>query len=80
MAFLSTRFPIFCCSTKGIDDLCMKYLVEAGVMGVRRVPKGDIKRLAGESSPNARHWPRDFVWDFAFVRVDTAACFITLAI
>ena len=30
----------------GIDDLCMKYLVEAGVIGVRRVKKDDLKRIA----------------------------------
>jgi T-complex protein 1 subunit alpha len=33
-------------STKGIDDLCLKYLVDAGCIGVRRVPAEDIKRLA----------------------------------
>ncbi|CAE7892214.1 CCT1, partial [Symbiodinium sp. KB8] len=33
-------------TTKGIDDLCMKYLVEAGVIGVRRVKKDDLKRIA----------------------------------
>eukprot|EP00439_Symbiodinium_sp_Y106_P005143 s6049_g1.t1 len=33
-------------TTKGIDDFAMKYLVEAGVMGVRRVDKKDIKRIA----------------------------------
>ena len=33
-------------TTKGIDDLCMKYLVEGGVLGVRRVSKADLKRLA----------------------------------
>lgn len=33
-------------STKGIDDLCMKYLVEAGVIGVRRVDRELLKRLA----------------------------------
>lgn len=32
-------------TTKGIDDLCMKYLVEAGVIGVRRVSKQDIRRI-----------------------------------
>jgi len=32
--------------TGGIDDTCMKYLVEAGVVGVRRVPKEDMRRLA----------------------------------
>lgn len=33
-------------TTKGIDDLCMKYFVEAGVFCARRVPKEDLKRLA----------------------------------
>eukprot|EP00977_Amphora_coffeiformis_P014897 scaffold4244_cov167-Amphora_coffeaeformis.AAC.10 len=33
-------------TTKGIDDLCMKYFVEAGVLCARRVNKDDINRLA----------------------------------
>jgi T-complex protein 1 subunit alpha len=33
-------------TTKGIDDLSLKYLVEAGVMAVRRVPKDDLRRVA----------------------------------
>lgn len=33
-------------TTKGIDDLCMKYFVEAGALCARRVPKEDLKRLA----------------------------------
>jgi T-complex protein 1 subunit alpha len=33
-------------TTKGIDDLAMKYLVEGGVIGVRRVPKVDMQRIA----------------------------------
>jgi len=33
-------------TTKGIDDLCMKYFVEAGVLCARRCPKEDLKRLA----------------------------------
>merc|ERR1719444_657281 len=33
-------------TTKGIDDFAMKYLVEAGVIAVRRVDKKDIRRLA----------------------------------
>merc|ERR1712167_165544 len=28
-------------TTKGIDDLAMKYLIEAGILGVRRVDKKD---------------------------------------
>lgn len=30
----------------GVDDLCMKYFVEAGAMAVRRVKKIDLKRIA----------------------------------
>jgi T-complex protein 1 subunit alpha len=33
-------------TTKGIDDMSMKYLVEAGVLAVRRVDKKDIRRIA----------------------------------
>jgi len=33
-------------TTKGIDDFALKYLVDAGVIGVRRVDKRDIRRIA----------------------------------
>lgn len=33
-------------TTKGIDDLCLKYFVEAGAIAVRRVKKEDMKRIA----------------------------------
>ena len=33
-------------TTKGIDDMCLKYFVEAGAMAVRRVKKEDMKRIA----------------------------------
>eukprot|EP01116_Phalansterium_solitarium_P013515 TRINITY_DN3089_c0_g1_i1.p1 TRINITY_DN3089_c0_g1~~TRINITY_DN3089_c0_g1_i1.p1 ORF type:complete len:546 (+),score=244.84 TRINITY_DN3089_c0_g1_i1:72-1709(+) len=33
-------------TTKGIDDLCLKYFVEAGAMAVRRVKKQDLRRIA----------------------------------
>jgi len=33
-------------TTKGIDDMAMKYLVEAGILAVRRVDKKDIRRIA----------------------------------
>lgn len=32
-------------TTKGIDDLCQKYLVDAGVIGVRRCKKEDLRRI-----------------------------------
>ena len=33
-------------TTKGIDDLCLKYFVEAGCIAVRRVKKEDLRRIA----------------------------------
>jgi len=33
-------------TTKGIDDLCLKYFVEAGALAVRRVKKEDLNRIA----------------------------------
>jgi T-complex protein 1 subunit alpha len=33
-------------TTKGVDDLCMKYFVEAGIICARRCAKDDLKRLA----------------------------------
>jgi len=33
-------------TTKGIDDMALKYLVEAGIIAVRRVDKKDIRRMA----------------------------------
>lgn len=33
-------------TSMGIDDLASKYMVEAGCIGLRRVSKGDISRIA----------------------------------
>lgn len=33
-------------TTKGIDDMSLKYFVEAGAIACRRVPKDDLKRVA----------------------------------
>ena len=30
-------------TTKGIDDVCLKYFVEAGVVACRRVPRDDLR-------------------------------------
>lgn len=32
--------------SKGIDDLALKYFAEAGIMGVRRVDKSDLRKIA----------------------------------
>lgn len=34
------------CTTKGIDDMAMKYLVEGGCFAIRRVDKKDMRRIA----------------------------------
>jgi len=36
-------------TTKGMDDVAVKYLVEAGAIGVRRVSKSDLRRIAKAS-------------------------------
>jgi len=36
-------------TTGGIDDMCLKYFVEAGAMAVRRCKKEDLKRIARAS-------------------------------
>ncbi|CAG8458513.1 15737_t:CDS:2, partial [Acaulospora morrowiae] len=33
-------------TTKGIDDLCLKFFVDAGAMAVRRCKKDDLRRIA----------------------------------
>jgi len=33
-------------TTQGIDDMCLKYFVEAGAMAIRRVDKSDMKIIA----------------------------------
>lgn len=33
-------------TTCGIDDVANKYLVEKGILGLRRVPKSDIRKIA----------------------------------
>lgn len=33
-------------TTGGIDDMCLKYFIEAGAMAVRRCKKNDLKRIA----------------------------------
>jgi len=45
MRILSSGANVVLC-TGGIDDLCLKYFVEAGAMGVRRCKRQDLKRIA----------------------------------
>lgn len=39
-------------TTKGIDDIANKYLVEANAMGLRRVEKNDLRRIAKSTGGN----------------------------
>ena len=34
-------------TTKGIDDMSLKYFVEAGAIAARRVPKDDLRHVIG---------------------------------
>lgn len=36
---------VILCS-KGIDDFALKYFVESNAIAIRRVPKGDLRRIA----------------------------------
>ncbi len=36
-------------TSMGIDDLAQKYFVQAGVLAVRRVDKGDLRRIANST-------------------------------
>ncbi|XP_077289144.1 chaperonin containing TCP1 subunit 1 [Arctopsyche grandis] len=42
---LATGVNVVLC-TGGIDDLCLKYFIEAGAMAVRRCKSADLKRIA----------------------------------
>jgi len=35
--------------SRGIDDFALKYFVEAGVIAIRRVSKGDLRRIANNT-------------------------------
>lgn len=35
--------------SRGIDDFALKYFVEAGVIAIRRVGKGDLRRIANNT-------------------------------
>ena len=56
-------------TTGGIDDLCLKYFVEAGTMAVRRCKKADLRRIAKATGG----WPLVFECS-AMVTVFFARC------
>lgn len=53
-------------TTKGIDDLCMKYFVEAGALCARRCSKEDLKRLAKATGGNVVVTMADMEGDESF--------------
>jgi len=63
-------------TTKGIDDLAAKYLVQAGALGVRRVDGADIKRIAKCTGASVQITMGDMDGDEAFSVDDlgTAEC------
>ena len=39
-------------TTKSIDDIANKYMVEANCLGLRRVPKHDLRKIAKSTGGN----------------------------
>ncbi|CDJ55995.1 TCP-1/cpn60 family chaperonin, putative [Eimeria maxima] len=50
-------------TTQGIDDMCLKYFVEAGALAVRRVSKKDLRRIAKATGVSEE---RVGDWDYLF--------------
>ena len=61
-------------TTKGIDDLCLKYFVEAGAMAVRRVKKEDLKRIAKATGGNVVVTMADLEGNEAFDAANLGEC------
>lgn len=53
-------------TTWGIEDSMMKYMVEAGVLGVRRVKKEDMRRIAKTTGGTVVHTMSDLNGDEVF--------------
>lgn len=61
-------------TTKGMDDVCMKYFVEAGILCARRVPKEDLKRLAKATGGQLVITMADMEGDESFDPASLGAC------
>lgn len=61
-------------TTKGIDDLCMKYFVEAGAIAVRRVTKEDMKRISKATGGTVVVTMADMEGDEAFDNAALGEC------
>ena len=59
---------------KGIDDFALKYFVEAGVMAVRRVKKGDLRNIAKNTGAKVIVSLADMEGEETFDPADLGAC------
>jgi len=59
---------------RGIDDFALKYFVEAGVIAVRRVKKGDLRRIAQNSGAKVVVSLADMEGEESFNPDDLGAC------
>ena len=60
--------------SRGIDDFALKYFVEAGVIAVRRVKKGDLRRIAQNSGAKIVVSLADMEGEETFNPEDLGAC------
>ena len=60
--------------SRGIDDFALKYFVEAGVIAVRRVKKGDLRRIAQNSGARVVVSLADMEGDETFNPDDLGSC------
>ncbi len=61
-------------TTKAIDDPCMKYFVEAGVIAVRRVDRNDMKRIAKATGAKIVVTMADMEGDEGFEASNLGSC------
>jgi len=59
---------------KGIDDFALKYFVEAGVMAVRRVKKGDLRNIAKNTGARVIVSLADMEGEETFDPADLGSC------
>lgn len=60
--------------SRGIDDFALKYFVEAGVIAVRRVKKGDLRRIARSSGAKVVISLADMEGEETFEKENLGAC------
>jgi T-complex protein 1 subunit alpha len=60
--------------SKGIDDFALKYFVEAGAIAIRRVKKGDLRKIANSSGAKVVLSLVDYEGDEVFEPSNLGAC------